>query len=79
MVVGTQDPRVFLRQWNNRDSICQEFHFSTQLECKLLEYRNLTLLHFLQPFVLQVQLLIQLLLRILIQICLFRSHGCYPY
>lgn len=57
MVIGAQEPRVYLRQWTNGTRHCQEFNFSTQLECKLLEYRNLTLLQLLQPSVLQVVLL----------------------
>lgn len=56
MVIGAQEPRVYLRQWTNGTRHCQEFNFSTQLDCKLLEYRNLTLLQLLQPSVLQVAL-----------------------
>lgn len=56
MVVGAREPRVYLRQWTNGARHCQEFHFSTQLDCRLLEYRNLTLLQLLQPTVLQVDL-----------------------
>ncbi|XP_073341098.1 intermembrane lipid transfer protein VPS13B-like isoform X3 [Pagrus major] len=55
MVIGAREPRVFLRQWNNGPRHCQEFSFSTQLDCKLLEYRNLTHLQLLQPCVLQGQ------------------------
>ncbi|XP_035019480.2 vacuolar protein sorting-associated protein 13B-like [Hippoglossus stenolepis] len=55
MVVGAREPRVFLRQWNNGPRHCQEFSFSTQVDCKLLEYRNLTHLQLLQPCVLQGQ------------------------
>ncbi|KAM3614331.1 uncharacterized protein V6R79_012862 [Siganus canaliculatus] len=55
MVVAAREPRVFLRQWSNGPRHCQEFNFSTQLECKLLEYRNLTHLQLLQPCVLQGQ------------------------
>uniref|UniRef100_A0A671VBR1 Vacuolar protein sorting 13 homolog B n=1 Tax=Sparus aurata TaxID=8175 RepID=A0A671VBR1_SPAAU len=53
MVIGAREPRVFLRQWDNGPRHCQEFSFSTQLDCKLLEYRNLTHLQLLQPCVLQ--------------------------
>ncbi len=56
MVIGAREPRVFLRQWSNGPRHCQEFSFSTQLDCKLLEYRNLTHLHLLQACVLQVEL-----------------------
>ncbi|XP_074510650.1 intermembrane lipid transfer protein VPS13B isoform X2 [Sebastes fasciatus] len=55
MVTGTREPRVFLRQWSNGPQHCQEFSFSTQLDCKLLEYRNLTHIQVLQPCVLQGQ------------------------
>ncbi|KAI4811960.1 hypothetical protein KUCAC02_014818 [Chaenocephalus aceratus] len=55
MVTGAREPRVFLRQWSNGPRHCQEFSFSTQLDCKLLEYRNLTHLQLLQPVVLQGQ------------------------
>ncbi|XP_034729846.1 vacuolar protein sorting-associated protein 13B-like isoform X2 [Etheostoma cragini] len=55
MVTGAREPRVFLRQWSNGPRHCQEFSFSTQLDCKLLEYRNLTRLQLLQPCVLQGQ------------------------
>ncbi|XP_030013589.1 vacuolar protein sorting-associated protein 13B isoform X3 [Sphaeramia orbicularis] len=55
MVLSAREPRVFLRQWSNGPRYCQEFNFSTQLDCKLLEYRNLTHLQLLQPCVLQGQ------------------------
>uniref|UniRef100_A0AAV2MBD8 VPS13-like middle region domain-containing protein n=1 Tax=Knipowitschia caucasica TaxID=637954 RepID=A0AAV2MBD8_KNICA len=55
MVTSARKPQVLLRQWNNGPRNCQEFNFSTQVECKLLEYRNLTLLQILQPCVLQGQ------------------------
>ncbi|XP_044063064.1 vacuolar protein sorting-associated protein 13B-like isoform X9 [Siniperca chuatsi] len=55
MVIGAREPRTFLRQWSNGPHHCQEFSFSSQLDCKLLEYRNLTHLQLLQPCVLQGQ------------------------
>uniref|UniRef100_A0A3Q1EP45 Vacuolar protein sorting 13 homolog B n=1 Tax=Acanthochromis polyacanthus TaxID=80966 RepID=A0A3Q1EP45_9TELE len=55
MVIGALEPRVFLRQWSNGPRRCQEFSFSTQIDCKLLEYRNLTHIQLLQPCVLQGQ------------------------
>ncbi|XP_028983860.1 intermembrane lipid transfer protein VPS13B-like isoform X3 [Betta splendens] len=55
MVMGAKEPKVFMRQWNNGSHQCQEFNFSTQLHCRLLEYRNLTHLQLLQPCVLQGQ------------------------
>lgn len=56
MVIGAREPRAFLRQWSNGPRHCQELSFSTQLDCKLLEYRNVTHLQLLQPCVLQVEL-----------------------
>lgn len=56
MVIGACEPQVFLRQWNYGPRQCQEFSFSTQIDCKLLEYRNLTYLQLLQPSALQVEL-----------------------
>ncbi|XP_072317743.1 intermembrane lipid transfer protein VPS13B-like isoform X2 [Eucyclogobius newberryi] len=53
MVTSAQEPRLLLRQWSNGPQYCQEFNFSTQMECKLLEYRNLTQLQLLQTCVLQ--------------------------
>uniref|UniRef100_A0A8C2X0N4 Vacuolar protein sorting 13 homolog B n=1 Tax=Cyclopterus lumpus TaxID=8103 RepID=A0A8C2X0N4_CYCLU len=53
MVSGAREPRVFLRQWSSGPRQCQEFNFSTQLDCKLLEYRNLT--HFQNVCVFQGQ------------------------
>ncbi|XP_035483199.2 vacuolar protein sorting-associated protein 13B-like isoform X12 [Scophthalmus maximus] len=55
MVIGAREPRVFLRQWSNGPLHCQEISFSTQVDCKLLEYRNVTHLQLLQPCVLQGQ------------------------
>lgn len=54
MVISAREPRVFLRQWSSGLQHCQDFSFATQLECKLLEYRNLTHLQLLQPSLLQV-------------------------
>lgn len=54
--IGARQPRVFLRQWSYGPRHCQEFRFSSQLDCKLLEYRNLTHLQLLQPCLLQVEL-----------------------
>lgn len=56
MGIGARQPRVFLRQWSYGPRHCQEFSFSSQLDCKLLEYRNLTHLQLLQPCLLQVEL-----------------------
>uniref|UniRef100_A0A8K9WXE2 Vacuolar protein sorting 13 homolog B n=1 Tax=Oncorhynchus mykiss TaxID=8022 RepID=A0A8K9WXE2_ONCMY len=60
LVIGAQEPRLFLRQWSGGGNVsaarlCQEIQFSTELDCRLLEYRNLTWLCLLQPFILQGQ------------------------
>ncbi|XP_024917375.1 vacuolar protein sorting-associated protein 13B isoform X2 [Cynoglossus semilaevis] len=55
MVVGSREPRVYLRQWSNGLCHSQEVNFSTQLDCRLLEYRNLTIIQLLQPCLLQGQ------------------------
>uniref|UniRef100_A0A8C5ATS2 Vacuolar protein sorting 13 homolog B n=1 Tax=Gadus morhua TaxID=8049 RepID=A0A8C5ATS2_GADMO len=57
MVVGASEPRLYLRQWNSGGRLSQEFSFSTRLDCRLLEYRNLTYLQILQPFSLQSSVL----------------------
>lgn len=54
MVISAREPQLFLRQWSSGPQHSQDFSFSTQLECKLLEYRNLTHLQLLQPTLLQV-------------------------
>ncbi|XP_077454297.1 intermembrane lipid transfer protein VPS13B isoform X2 [Stigmatopora argus] len=55
MVFGTWEPQIILRQWTSGPKRCQDFNFSTQLDCKLLEYRNLTHLQVLQPCLIQGQ------------------------
>ncbi|XP_015213385.2 intermembrane lipid transfer protein VPS13B isoform X1 [Lepisosteus oculatus] len=55
LVLGLKQPRVFARQWSTGTSLSQEFQFSAELDCRLLEYRNLTLHSLVQPFALQGQ------------------------
>ncbi|XP_062322182.1 intermembrane lipid transfer protein VPS13B [Osmerus eperlanus] len=55
LVLRAQEPRAFLRQWSGGARRCQELSFSTELDCRLLEYRNLTLLPLLRPVLLQGQ------------------------
>ncbi|XP_028969409.2 vacuolar protein sorting-associated protein 13B isoform X3 [Esox lucius] len=60
LVLGAQEPRVYLRQWggSSEDGCagpCRELQFSAGLDCRLLEYRNLTWLRLLQPVTLQGQ------------------------
>ncbi|KAJ8394619.1 hypothetical protein AAFF_G00044220 [Aldrovandia affinis] len=51
LIVGAREPRVYLRQWSSSGGqLCQELHFSTELDCRLLEYRNLTLMRLVRPF-----------------------------
>ncbi|XP_051791807.1 intermembrane lipid transfer protein VPS13B-like isoform X3 [Erpetoichthys calabaricus] len=54
LVVSLKEPRVYIRQWSTI-SICRELQFSTELECKLLEFRNLTLRSLVKPFIVQGQ------------------------
>uniref|UniRef100_A0A8C7Y913 Vacuolar protein sorting 13 homolog B n=1 Tax=Oryzias sinensis TaxID=183150 RepID=A0A8C7Y913_9TELE len=56
LVIAAREPQLFVHQWDTGPRYCQEFSFSTQLDCKLLEYRNLTHLQLLQPCVLQASL-----------------------
>ncbi|XP_066525855.1 intermembrane lipid transfer protein VPS13B-like isoform X2 [Hoplias malabaricus] len=52
-VVHVQGPRVFVRQWSDGAQLGQELHFSSTLNCHLVDYRNLTLLPLFKPFRLQ--------------------------
>uniref|UniRef100_A0AAR2LI31 Vacuolar protein sorting 13 homolog B n=1 Tax=Pygocentrus nattereri TaxID=42514 RepID=A0AAR2LI31_PYGNA len=49
-MVSVREPQLFVRQWSNGAQLGQELHFSTTLNCHLVDYRNLTLLPLLQPF-----------------------------
>ncbi|XP_037586040.1 vacuolar protein sorting-associated protein 13B [Cebus imitator] len=49
MIVSFREPHMYLRQWNN-DSVCQEFRFAAQADCKLLECRNVTMQSVVKPF-----------------------------
>ncbi|XP_072462964.1 intermembrane lipid transfer protein VPS13B isoform X2 [Notamacropus eugenii] len=49
MILSFREPHLYLRQWND-GSVCQEFQFSTQADCKLLEYRNVTMQSVVKPF-----------------------------
>ncbi|KAL0963316.1 hypothetical protein UPYG_G00304530 [Umbra pygmaea] len=58
LVIGAREPQGFLRQWSRGGGsarLCQVVQFSTELDCRLLEYRNLTWLRLLQPVVMQGQ------------------------
>ncbi|XP_043921582.1 vacuolar protein sorting-associated protein 13B [Protopterus annectens] len=54
MVVSLRSPHLYLRQWNS-GSVCREFQLSTELDCRILEYRNLTLQSLVKPFLLHGQ------------------------
>ncbi|XP_036063837.1 vacuolar protein sorting-associated protein 13B isoform X4 [Onychomys torridus] len=49
MVISFKEPNLYLRQWNS-DSVCQEIRFSAQVDCKLLECRNVTMQSVVTPF-----------------------------
>nr|XP_044999217.1 vacuolar protein sorting-associated protein 13B isoform X3 [Jaculus jaculus] len=49
MIISFKDPHVYLRHWNS-GSECQEIRFSSQVDCKLLEYRNVTMQSVVKPF-----------------------------
>lgn len=49
MVISFKEPNLYLRQWNG-DSVCQEIRFSSQVDCKLLECRNVTMQSVVTPF-----------------------------
>ncbi|XP_073925013.1 intermembrane lipid transfer protein VPS13B isoform X3 [Castor canadensis] len=49
MIISFREPHVYLQQWNN-DSVCQEIRFSAQMDCKLLECRNVTMQSVVKPF-----------------------------
>ncbi|XP_041963297.1 vacuolar protein sorting-associated protein 13B-like [Alosa sapidissima] len=57
MMIGVNEPRVYLRQWSGRrpSQLYQELSLSSRLECQLLEYRNLTLRPLVRPFSLRGQ------------------------
>lgn len=49
MVISFKEPTLYLRQWSS-DSVCQEIRFSSQVDCRLLECRNVTMQTVVQPF-----------------------------
>ncbi|XP_063055639.1 intermembrane lipid transfer protein VPS13B-like [Engraulis encrasicolus] len=58
MLVCVQEPQAYLRQWSGRrpSQLYGELSLSSQLDCQLLEYRNLTLRPLVRPFGLRGQL-----------------------
>lgn len=49
MIISIREPNVYLRQWNS-GPVCQEIRFSSQVDCKLLECRNVTMQSVVKPF-----------------------------
>ncbi|XP_028837760.1 vacuolar protein sorting-associated protein 13B isoform X2 [Denticeps clupeoides] len=54
MRIGLREPRAYMRQWSGQRpaQLCRDLSFSAELDCQLLEYRNLTLRPLLKPFTL---------------------------
>ncbi|KAM8966204.1 intermembrane lipid transfer protein VPS13B isoform 2-T2 [Pelodytes ibericus] len=55
MVISFKEPYVYLRQWSEV-SVCKEIQFSTKADCKLLEFRNLTMKELVKQFHVQGQM-----------------------
>ncbi|KAL1767820.1 vacuolar protein sorting-associated protein 13B [Sigmodon hispidus] len=55
MVIAFKEPNLYLRQWDG-DSVCQEVRFSSQVDCNLLECRNVTMQSVVKPFGISVQM-----------------------
>ncbi|XP_069847231.1 intermembrane lipid transfer protein VPS13B isoform X1 [Dipodomys merriami] len=49
MIISFREPQMYLRQWSS-SSVCQEIQFSAQVDCKLLECRNVTMQSVVKPF-----------------------------
>lgn len=49
MVISFKEPTLYFRQWSS-DSVCQEIRFSSQVDCRLLECRNVTMQTVVHPF-----------------------------
>lgn len=49
MIISFREPNLHLRQWNS-GPVCQEIKFSSQMDCKLLECRNVTMQTVVKPF-----------------------------
>ncbi|XP_072425871.1 intermembrane lipid transfer protein VPS13B-like isoform X3 [Chiloscyllium punctatum] len=57
MIVSLKTPNVYMRQWSD-GPVCRELQFSAITNCKLLEYRNLTMTSILKPLIFHGQLAI---------------------
>ncbi|XP_077207934.1 intermembrane lipid transfer protein VPS13B isoform X2 [Paroedura picta] len=49
LIVSFKEPHVYLRQWSD-GSVFREVQFSSTIDCKLLEYRNVTMQAIVKPF-----------------------------
>lgn len=49
LIISFKEPHIYLRQWSD-GSVFKEIQFSTTIDCKLLEYRNVTMQAILKPF-----------------------------
>ncbi|GAB1299300.1 Vacuolar protein sorting-associated protein 13B [Apodemus speciosus] len=49
MIISFREPNLYLRQWDS-GPVCQETRFSSQVDCKLLECRNVTMQSVVKPF-----------------------------
>lgn len=49
LIISFKEPHIYLRQWSD-GSIFKEIQFSTRTDCKLLEYRNVTMQAVVKPF-----------------------------
>ncbi|XP_053101134.1 intermembrane lipid transfer protein VPS13B isoform X9 [Hemicordylus capensis] len=49
LIISFKEPHIYLRQWSD-GSIFKEIQFSTRIDCKLLEYRNVTMQAVVKPF-----------------------------
>ncbi|XP_060248832.1 intermembrane lipid transfer protein VPS13B isoform X1 [Meriones unguiculatus] len=49
MIISFREPNMYFRQWSG-GSISQETRFSSQVDCKLLEFRNVTMQSVVKPF-----------------------------
>ncbi|XP_054840360.1 intermembrane lipid transfer protein VPS13B [Eublepharis macularius] len=49
LIISFKEPHIYLRQWSD-SSVFKEIQFSTRIDCKLLEYRNVTMQTIVKPF-----------------------------
>lgn len=49
MIISFREPNLYLQQWNSAP-VCREIRFSSQVDCKLLECRNVTMQSVVKPF-----------------------------